>query len=77
MNRPKTTQKILRGIVQLLGMVNVPAGNLSADAVRARQWVDQMSHWFTVRVPKRSKSVKKKSRARGIFKRRKHGLGRR
>ena len=63
MNRPKCSQKIMRGLVQLLGMSNVPAANLSADAGRARQWVDQMTHWFSVRVPKRSRA------------RRPHGLG--
>lgn len=70
MTRPKTTQKILRGLVQLLGTSNVPAANLSADAARAKQWVDQMAHWFTVRVPKRYKAhglgtKKKKKKRRG------------
>jgi len=63
MTRPKCSQKIMRGLVQLLAMLNLPAANLSADAGRAKQWVDQMSHWFTVRVPKRTGG------------RRPHGLG--
>lgn len=83
MNRPKISQKIVRGLNQLLALNTAPAANLSDDAARAKQYVDQMAHWFSVRVPKRSSTNAKKKRrgkrarfiGKGVFRRRRHGLG--
>jgi len=50
-----------------MGMMAVPATTLSGDAGRAHQWVEEMHHWFTVRVPKRAVlGAKKRKRSREI-----------